>query len=172
MGILGVVVILGALIYIARPVGHVPPFDANLVRLAETELEGYCAGQTLWRSQRISGDAEMAHACRDQERDTYSSDVDLRAVVPAFCRGIVEAGFPASHQDCLGIMDSQQYWPTYDGGVSNQWNRARPYPLNQLQVGEVEQDNSRTGERVENTRNLPAGPVAPNTTTTEESEEE
>lgn len=152
-----VLLIVGGLAYVARPAGHVPLYDANLVRLAESKLEGYCAGQTFWNSGgNPEGDAAMAGRCRAERAGTMSAKSNPVAVPRAFCRAIVDAGWESTVAECLQIMAGSQYWPTYDGGISNAWNRARPYPISALPASEAEQqDDSRTGGRVEVPRSSP-----------------
>ena len=148
LGILvGLLVLAGALVYVARPVGHIPIYDANLVRLAETELQGYCAGDAFWKSAG-EGDAGKARACRAQYADSgqFANVTDLAVVPRAFCQAIVEDGWDGDVPTCLQIMVDNQYWPTYDGGITDQWNRARPYPVSAIPSGPPPADDgSRTG---------------------------
>lgn len=163
MHAVGVLAIVGSLAYVARPAPHVPPYDANLVRLAETELEGYCAGETFWKSQ-ARGDAQLAASCRAEHASAMSSEVDLMKVEGAFCRGIIEGGWAGAVPECLNILATYQYWPTYDGNISAEWNRARPYPRLMIQVPAQQEDDSRTGDRQAPTRGGPAYvPPATNT---------
>lgn len=140
----GVLVMLLSIGYVARPVGHVALYDANLVRLAETGLEGYCAGIVFWSSQG-TGDAAAAADCRATTTGK-STKVDVSTVERPFCRAIVESGWEGDVATCLDIMAGAKYWPTYDGSITDQWNRARPYPRSELQ-GIGEPDGSRTGGR-------------------------
>ena len=145
MSLAGVLVIVLAIAYVAQPTGHIPLYDANLVRLAETQLQGYCAGETFWKTQG-AGDAAKARECRAERAGDSSSKIDLTQVESAFCRAIVQSGWEGSETDCLGIMATYQYWPTYDGSITDQWNRARPYPRSALQgAGPGRGDDSRTG---------------------------
>lgn len=145
LGMTGIVVVLSSIVYLARPVGHIPPYDANLVRLAETPLEAYCAGDIFWKTQGV-GDRDMAEDCRRQRASSLSDVPDLSKVERAFCQAIVDNGWDHSVDDCLSIIRQYTYWPTYDGGLSNDWNRARPYPRPVVTSDSVE-DNSRTGVR-------------------------
>lgn len=155
--IVGVLTIVLALAYVARPAGHVPPFDANLVRLAETELEGYCSGETFWRTQG-NGDAGRAADCRAERTGTIADDVNLHAVEAGFCRAVIAEGWEGDVPACLGILEGNQLWPTYDGGITRAWNRARPYPLTAIQVpGPGASDSSRTGGREAPSRVAPGG---------------
>ena len=140
----GVAVMLLAVAYVARPVGHVPPYDANLLRLAESKLQGYCAGETFWQVQ--TGDAALAAGCRKKRADEMTDVSNLAAVQPAFCQAIVVAGWEGDVPSCLGIMASYKYWPTYDGTLTDQWNRARPYPQPAIS-GDTDEGGSRTGGR-------------------------
>lgn len=137
-------VVLG-LVYIARPAGHTPPYDANLVRLAESELQGYCAGDTLYKTAG-EGNAGMARECRARLAAKHSDEPYMPAVIGAFCQAIVDAGWEGTKADCTNIMVENQYWPTYAGGLSNQWNRARPYPRAAIVPADTKKDGSRTGE--------------------------
>mgnify|MGYP001616680050 CR=1 FL=1 len=135
--------------YVARPSPHVPLYDANLVRLAETERQGYCSGVTFWTTQ-YEGDANLAKECRKTHREE-SGRVDLLAAERGFCRGIVDEGWEGSVPDCVGILQGYRYWPTYDGSITDQWNRARPYPRPIIESSPESGDGSRTGDR-------PSGP--------------
>ena len=146
----GVLVSVLAVAYVARPVQHIPPYDANLVRLAESEVEGYCSGITFWKTQG-AGNGSEASACRKQHPG-MSRVSDLPAVPPMFCRAIVESGWDGDVPTCLSIMVNNQLWPTYDGSISQAWNRARPYPESQLQTPASQRDNSRTGGHNGSTR--------------------
>ncbi len=152
--VLGVLTIIGSLVYISWPVGHIPPYDANLVRLAESNLQGYCSGQTFMQTQGV-GDANMAAQCRAQLKGKRSDKPQPSAVQPAFCQAIVIAGGTGLTQNaCMQIMISNEYWPTYNGMITNSWNRARPYP-GLLSLGSNStggNGNSRTGGHQGNTR--------------------
>ena len=143
----GAVVVIWALWYVFQPVAHIPLYDANLVRLAETELQGWCAGDTFWKSQGAGNAAEAAD-CRARNEVGYSTEVDLTRVQSTFCGAIVSGGWPGKKQECIDILNEQELWPTYDGALSNQWNRARPYPVSTIvTVGDSTQ-KSRTGGHV------------------------
>lgn len=152
-----VLLVVTGFVYVARPAGHVPPYDANLVRLAESALEGYCAGETFWNTGgRLEGNAAMAAACRKKRAGKMSSTSKLAAVPSAFCRAIIASGWEGFEYECLEILVGQQYWPTYDGGITDAWNRARPYPISGVPAKKTgEQNDSRTGERVEVPRSHP-----------------
>jgi hypothetical protein len=128
LAVTGVVLLVGSVMYLSWPVGHIPPYDANLVRLAESDLEGYCAGDTFWKTGGM-GSGSQASQCRKRLAKKRSDKPDLRVVQRGFCQAIVANGWQGTVSDCLSIMTSQQLWPTYNGSITNQWNRARPYPL-------------------------------------------
>ena len=139
------VIVLG-LMYVARPAGHIPPYDANLVRLAENDIQGYCTGEAFWKSGG-TGDARLAAECRSRLKGKRPDDPKLTAVIPAFCAAIVEQGWEGNRADCAEIMVANQYWPTYAGSITDQWNRARPYPRAAIVPSGPKQDGSRTGDR-------------------------
>lgn len=141
----GVIVVLLVLAYVGNRPGHIPMYDANLVRLAETERQGYCAGVVFWKTQG-SGSPDQARACRE-EHPEESGRVNLLAAETGFCRAIVESGWEGYVGSCLVILSENQYWPTYDGGITAEWNRARPYPSTGLTGIGDESDGSRTGGR-------------------------
>ncbi len=140
-----IAVVALVVVYAARPSPHVPPYDANLVRLAETERQGYCAGVTFWETQGV-GDAEVARACRGEHRE-QSGRVNMAAAERGFCQGIVDQGWVGGVIDCLDILHSYQYWPTFNGSITDQWNRARPYPSTAIGGATDQSDTSRTGGR-------------------------
>lgn len=142
----GVAIVLVVVGYAADRPGHIPPYDANLVRLVETERQGYCAGVTFWKTQG-NGEAGQARACR-KEHQEQSGRINMVAAERGFCQGIVDSGWlEGGVADCLSILGSYQYWPTYDGSISSDWNRARPYPRPALSTGATQDDGSRTGGR-------------------------
>lgn len=169
LAFIGVLTVVLGLAYVARPVGHIPLYDANLNRLAETQLQGYCAGETFYRTNgNLDGDADMAAECRETRRGVMPDKYNLRAVEAAFCAAIIEEGWAGTIADCLTIMGGSQYWPTYDGGLTWAWNRARPYPRALLTApAEDGQSDSRTGSRNAPTRANPGTPPAAAPTTTE-----
>ena len=146
LALAGATAIILGLAYIARPAGHVPPYDANLVRLAESALQGYCAGETLWKTGG-AGDARLTGACRARLAKKKSDDPYMPAVIPNFCQAIIDAGWKeGTRAVCADIMVSNQYWPTYDGGLTNAWNRVRPYPRAAIVPTGPKRNGSRTGE--------------------------
>ena len=148
LGLVGAAVVVASLAYVARPAGHVPPYDANLVRLAESQLDGYCAGEAFWTSQG-DGDGRIADACRARLAEQKSRKPDARVVVGAFCEGVMDAGWEGTAYECVGTLTDGRLWPTYDGSLTDQWNRARPYPRPALapSSGSEIDDGSRTGDR-------------------------
>lgn len=150
LGLLGVGVVVLGLAFLAYPVKHIPPFDANLVRLAETNLQGYCSGDAFWKSGG-NGDANLARECRVRRSKKRSNEANMLDVQPAFCEGIVNNGWEGTVQECIVILEDNEYWPTFDGNITNSWNRARPYPrfINSAGGGS-KGDNSRTGGRQDN----------------------
>lgn len=157
---LGGLVVLLSLVYVARPAGHQPPYDANLVRLAESELEGFCAGEAFWRSGGTGlGDPALASECRSRLAGRKSAEPNLGAVSRAFCLAIVIEGWEGTVPDCVEILAQARYWPTYDGGLTDQWNRARPYPRPVISSGGGGGgSDSRTGGR-EDAPTRPGGPT-------------
>ena len=147
IALLGIVTVLGALAFVAQPRGFVPMFDADLQRLAMSEHEANCAAEGFM----ASNSAETAAECR--ETDGLSDEINLERVTPRFCIYISGVITTLDYDRCLSIMYDMQYWPTYDGDITNAWNRTAPYPLSQLfsDSGD-ERDTGRTGEREENLR--------------------
>jgi len=76
----------------------------------------------------------------------------MAATVRGFCQAILDQGWEGYMDACLAIMSQNQYWPTYDGALTDQWNRARPYPTTSLSGPGEEPDSSRTGGRSEGGR--------------------
>lgn len=143
MAVVGLSIVILGIIYVSWPVGHIPPYDANLTRLAETERQGYCAGYSFINSQGEPNPGRV-RGCR--KKNMLSDKPNLIVVQKAFCQGVVDGGWEGNVNQCLLIMGQEQYWPTYDGGITNAWNRARPYPLTFLPTqAQTGGDNSRTG---------------------------
>jgi hypothetical protein len=157
LALIALIAIAGGAFYLIRDVGHIPLFDANLQVLAESEVEGYCAGLTFW-SNRGSGNAAEAAACRNES--DRSTDPDLTRVPAFFCMAVREAGFAGTVDECLGILDGQKLWPTRDGDLTNSWSQSAPYPGDLAFV--VPPSDSRTGTR----EGFDRGDEAPPTTTT------
>ena len=131
----------GAYAYIAWPIGHIPYYDAHLTRLAETPLQGYCAGLTFWQTSGMGSDwqardcrAKYSHPTKHKKalRDDY---VSLRIAAQQFCHGIIDAGWVGGVPSCMSILTGNQYWPTYNGGLTWAWSEARPYPLKDKSLG-------------------------------------
>ncbi len=98
---------------------------------------------SYWRNNG-EANAERAADCR---KDTQrSDDVDLSTVVNHFCRAVKDEGFMGAVSDCEGIIASRRWWPTYDGGLTDAFNKAYPYPGDRL-LQPPPADNSRPGDR-------------------------
>jgi hypothetical protein len=150
LAVLAAATILFGFIYVIRDVGHVPLFDANIQRLAETVQEGYCAGVTFW-THGGEPNPTTAQECRDTSQ--RPTDYNLAGVQDAFCYGVVDTGYGGGQELCLTILQNNRYWPTYDGGLTNAWNKAYPYPGDRILV--TQPDDSRTGDRSGFTREGP-----------------
>jgi len=141
---IGIALIVSGLTYISWPVGHIPPYDANLVRLAETEAQGYCTGFSFINSAGQANPTKVKD-CRKKHRG-LSDKPNIQNVLQPFCQGVKDGGWQGSVKECLQIMIQQQYWPTYSGTITDAWNRARPYPLAFISAQANNQgDSSRTG---------------------------
>lgn len=151
MAIAAVLVTAGSLIYMMFANPHVPILDANRQVLAETELQGYCAGRTYFSSQG-RGDLAYAKECWDEYADNKSSAIQHEVVQEAFCKGLVAAGLPITTSECMNVLVTYQYWPTMSGRLTGSWNRAFPYPLEQSSADLQYGDSSRTGDRENNDR--------------------
>jgi hypothetical protein len=148
----GILAVVGGLVLLVKPVGHIPLLDANRTVLAETERQGYCAGETFWRTQGMGNEGLFAE-CMDAS--SIINELDVNSVQPAFCRAVTIEGYAGGTENCMDIVRSQKLWPTMTGGLSDSWNRRFPYPLDRLTAGVVpatNTDESRTGERTETDR--------------------
>jgi hypothetical protein len=145
LAVLGTVVLLLGLLagWVLEP-GHVPLLDANRIRLAETHRQGYAAG-VVFAKTNGGGSATMAEELRMES--TLPDDFSPPVVIPAFCAGIVDGGFPIDVGSCIDIMKFERYWPTYDGRISAAWNRAYPWPGGPLQSDHNDSNDGRTGPR-------------------------
>lgn len=141
LALLAFIAIVGGFFYLVRDVGHIPALDANLNVLAESREAGYCAGVVWWET-RDNPTAKQTAECR--ESNDLSSEVDMRVVQESFCDGIVDAGWPSDPTFCLAIMQEQKLWPLFDGGFTDKWSKANPYPGDRMLDVSSE---SRTGER-------------------------
>lgn len=146
LAVLALAAVIGGGWWVTRDPGHVPIFDADLRRLAETPLEARCAGSVYW-STRGDGDAKDAAHCRAENIAQMSDIPDVLAVPFAFCLGVADAGFPGDIQTaCVDALAQYRLWPTYDGQLTDAWNRTAPYPGDVFAPAPTD-DGSRTGER-------------------------
>ena len=146
LAVLGILALVAGFWLVAiKPPGHVPRLDANRIRLAETEVEGYASGFVFW------DDTNNAQATAEiRAESAYSDEYDLTVVLPAFCLGAQAAGFQGSLKiDCEDWMVANEAWPTYNGNLSYAWNDAFPYPYSGFGGKADIGDDSRTGEREE-----------------------
>ncbi len=144
----GILALVLTAYYVFQPQGFVPLFDANLRQLAMTPKEAHCAGTVIALPE--SKRAEATAICRDDPDNGYSEEVELAAVLGTFCSQVAIEIDSLDYAECLSIMHDMDYWPLYDGGVTNAWSRSAPYPLDVLgSPGNVE---GRTGSRELNER--------------------
>lgn len=147
MGAVLALAVGGWLVFLRNP-GPEPLLDANRAQLAETANQGRCAGQTFWRTQGY-GDANEFANCVDQKGG--AGERDLSQVVPQFCWGLIDAGWPGLLNDCMDILYARRWWPTLTGELTDQWNRSFPYPGDVITTGKADSE-SRTGDRTGNLR--------------------
>lgn len=147
LAFLGVLTMAGVLIFLIIPPGPPMLFDGNLTRLAQSSSEGYCAGYGYFQSATAAASKKITEECR--EKSTLETDVDLTKVIMSWCIGAQAAGYDGSVSGhCVPILIGLQYWPTYDGWLTQAWTDLHPYPLNMLESGEeITEDYSRTGGR-------------------------
>jgi hypothetical protein len=142
LGLVALIVVAGGGFYLIRDVGHIPLFDAQLHRLAETPAEGYCAGVAFWNN-RGQPDPGRAQECRVDS--DLSTTLDLKQVQPLFCKAVTDNGYAGGITECIGILTGQKLWPTYDGGLTSEWSKTAPYPGDLVFV--IPDSESRTGPR-------------------------
>jgi hypothetical protein len=145
LALAGIVILVGGLVLLIAPVAHIPLLDANRQVLAESERDGWCAGTTYMKTRGVGSEAEMKECL---ETSKHATAINHRRVQPLFCVGIIEAGLPMDHTECMSIMEREKFWPTLKGTLSNSWNRRFPYPGDFL-TSNVPQTggDSRTGDR-------------------------
>lgn len=144
--VVALLVSLSGIAYLAVPPGHVPPFDANRWRLAETYLEGYCAGSVFAITGNRNPNPEAAEMCRT-ENSHYENHIDMNRVIPGFCQAILATyGMPI--EECAAAVAANQIWPLYDGGFSTSWNSAFPYPGTKLLQPPVEDQRGPDRDRM------------------------
>lgn len=124
MAIGATLILIGSLVYMAFANPHVPLLDANRTVLAESYEQGYCSGLVFGQT-RGQGSASAVAECRAES--DLDDEINWNLVQPGFCEGFNKATqFPTSQ--CIDIVESQLYWPTLEGTVTQAWNRAFPYP--------------------------------------------
>lgn len=145
LAIAGIGILAGGLVLLIAPVSHIPLLDANRQVLAETEREGFCAGETYMKTRGAGSEPAMTECI---ETSTIDDEINHRQVQPGFCQGLKSAGLPMEQSECMTIMDEQEFWPTMKGTLTNSWNRRFPYPGDFL-TSNVPQTggDSRTGDR-------------------------
>ncbi len=137
--------------YIIIPPPYPGIFDADLKRLAETELEGWCSGITFATTNGV-GDATQAAECRT-EYEGRPTDINHPIVIIAFCNGVLHGGLDTTTTQCQAILGSRGYWPTMDGEITAAFNDQYPYPGETFRASRSDTpDPSRTGQRQELTR--------------------
>jgi hypothetical protein len=145
-------------VWIADP-GRIPALDFNRQVLAETEVEGYCAGRIYWTTN--AGSASKAKACRNATPD-MSTEVNHAVVIISFCRGVLAEGFPGNVQsDCADAIAARSLWPTMDGRLTSAFDDTKGYPYPGDRVLPPPPSDSRTGSR----EGFDRGDEAPPTTT-------
>ncbi len=144
------VAVLAGLVMIFGPAGRVPLMDSNRTLLAETPAEGYCAAPAHFKGW---GQAQF-DACVEQSN--RPNEIAISEVIPNFCVGVLDEGWPGSMSDCQAIVESGQLWPTKEptprGWLTDSWNGTFPYPGSLLGRGAQTPDESRTGDRDGNLR--------------------
>ena len=146
LAFLAILVIVGTGWYVLQPEGFVPLFDANLRQLAMTAKEARCSGEVYVQPRNMEEKAVAAAACRADPDNASSEEIDLITVVPTFCLAIISQ-IASTYTECVTTMSDMQFWPLYNGGITNVWNvRSAPYPLDVLQR-QGSSDDSRTGDR-------------------------
>jgi hypothetical protein len=140
----GIVILVGGLVLLMMP-AHVPLLDANRQVLAESEREAWCAGETYMKTRGGGSIPAMTECIATSSID---NSVDHNRVQPGFCNGIISAGLPMDANECMAIMEQEEFWPTMKGTLTNAWNRRFPYPGDFL-TSNVPQTggDSRTGDR-------------------------
>lgn len=139
----GIAVLVVGLVVLVLPVSRIPLLDANRQVLAESEREGYCAGQTFGETRGI-GDTAAAKECR--QYNARPTEPNLAVTQKAFCQGLMAGGYPITLSMCQDIMVLNRFWPTMDGSITNSWNRRFPYPGDMIAVAKADPEG-RTGDR-------------------------
>lgn len=129
----------------------VPLLSANLEVLAESELEGYCTGRMLYRSQ---AGQKAASECWQELGEAHAIERDVYAVVPAFCQALVDEGWNGTKYECEQIVERYQLWPTKTGALADDWSESYPYPTDRPEEQKINNNKTtaRTGDREENSR--------------------
>jgi len=125
--ILSGLAVLAAFAYLFQPQGHIPPFDANRWRLAESDLEGYCAGVVVTSTGQRTRNPGMAASCRAENAASHDPELDIESAITGFCAAISE-GMGMTVEECRSIVAQNKIWPLYDGGFTTDWNETFPYP--------------------------------------------
>jgi len=150
LAVSGIIILTGGLFLLTMPVTHIPLLDANRQVLAESEREGWCAGDTYMKT-RGGGDESLMKECI--EGSTLDDTINHRIVQRAFCAGIIAAGLAITEEQCMEIMETRKFWPTMKGTLAEAWNKRFPYPGDFLTANVPQTGGeSRTGEREETDR--------------------
>lgn len=149
LAVSGIAVILGGFVMLMLP-ATIPLLDANRELLAESERQGFCAGEVYVQTRGAGDEAAMGDCIATSTLDDARN---YERVQPAFCVGLVEAGFEIPVEECIQIMQERQFWPTLKGQLTVSWNRKFPYPLDTFTTAKTGGDpTGRTNDRPTNDR--------------------
>ncbi len=127
MGVLAAFFLVTAYLWMLLPTGELRMYDQDLRPMAMTQLEGYCTGMTYFETRGRKADAHAAAQCRKTE--DKRDERDLKAVIPAFCDGMIKAGWDGSRYiDCIVPLQDMRMWPTLHGQLSSAFDESGRYP--------------------------------------------
>lgn len=152
VGFLAVLALVGGGWFVSFDPGPVHRYDADLNRLAATELESICAA-TVYISSNGNGNKKDAASCREQFAHANPNVIAYDRVIPVFCT-YVAPRLSLSWNVCVSIMEVNELWPARDGFIVSSWNDSNPWPGEVFQVRHEEGDDpeGRTGDREELSR--------------------
>jgi hypothetical protein len=143
-------IIAGGWFTLVREVPPTPLLSANLEVLSESALQGYCTGNML----ALQEDGPAAAAACWETYEEIGAQRDVHAVIPAFCRGLIDGGWNGTLAECQNIVARYKLWPIRTGGIADSWDDNYKYPTERSEEQKINtrKDNTRTGDREENSR--------------------
>ena len=101
-------------------------YDENWKPLALTEAENWCAGSVGINDGFVDQNADVLKCVRDTDLDNEQPSINMS--ITWACEGIVAGGWDGTVGNCKNIFETGNLWLLIGGGITSDWNDARPRP--------------------------------------------